>query len=179
MESTPRSERATEPSVRRSRALRLAGYVTGAAVGAAVVAAVLIASEGGLPWGNGAADVAATAAPPWQRPAVSGAGLAGRSGVRIAQIAVSGAGGLVDLRYQVVDPVRADVLHDPATPPALISEENGVVVHDLLMGHSHTGPFKGGQTYYLVFTNPGNLFERGSRVTVLLGDASIRHVPVR
>jgi hypothetical protein len=163
----------------RMRAVRLAGYVAGGLVGAMAIAAVLVVTEGGSPWAHSSTEAAADGATPWQRPVVSSSGLAGRSGVRISQVAVSGAGGLVDLRFQVVDPVRADVLHDAATPPALISEDNGVVVHDLFMGHSHSGRFKGGQTYYLVFTNPGNLVERGSKVTVLLGNASLEHVLVR
>ena len=179
MESMSTSSPATEPGGRRSRAVRLAGYITGAVVGAAIVAGVLAATQGGMPWGKSAADAATSAAKPWQRPVVSSTGLASRSGVRISQVALTGAGGLVDLRFQVVDPVRADVLHDPATPPALVSEESGVVVNELLMNHSHSGPFKGGQTYYLVFTNPGNLVERGSKVTALLGDASVEHVLVR
>ena len=64
-------------------------------------------------------------------------------------------------------------------PPVLISESNGVVVDQLLMGHQHKGTLLGGQTYYLIFSNPGNLVARGSQVTVLLGDASIRHVRVQ
>lgn len=130
--------------------------------------------------GPGAGDAAATSTTAqWQRPDVSQRELASRSGVRIVQVAVSGGGGLLDLRYQVVDPARASSLHDPAKPPALVSEANGVVVSELLMGHQHKGRLKGGHIYYLVFENPGNLVERGSRVSVMLGNASLRNVLVR
>jgi len=33
-------------------------------------------------------------------------------------------------------------------------------------------------SYYLVFENPRNWVHRGSRVTVLLGDAQVEHVVV-
>jgi hypothetical protein len=114
-----------------------------------------------------------------RRPVVSAAGLVDSSGVKIVYVAITGGGGLIDVRFQVVDPDKAAALHDQATPPALIDESSGVVVNSLLMGHSHSGPYKTGVTYYLVFENPGNLVQRGGRVSVLLGDAQVQHVPVQ
>ena len=123
-----------------------------------------------------AAPVAAIA---WGRTAVDADGLAERSGVRITQVAVTGGGGLLDLRFQVLDPNRANSLHDATTPPAVIDESSGLVVRDLLMSHAHTGKYTAGETYYLVFENPGNWIRRGSKVTVLLGKAQVEHVVVR
>jgi hypothetical protein len=115
----------------------------------------------------------------WGRAAVDAEGLAQRSGVRITQVAVTGGGGLVDLRFQVLDPNLANALHDAGTPPALIDEQSGLVVHDLLMNHAHTAAFKAGVTYYLVFENPNSWIHRGSQVTVLLGATEVHHVVVR
>jgi hypothetical protein len=115
----------------------------------------------------------------WTGPARGAAAdLAQRSGVRIVRVAVSGGGGLVDLRYQVVDPDKAAALHASATPPALVDERTGVVVSRLFMGHAHSGELKAAVTYYLVFENPGNIVGRGGKVTVLLGDAQVEHVAV-
>jgi len=92
----------------------------------------------------------------------------------------AGGGGLIDLRYQVFDPDKANALHNKRTPPALVEEQTGLVVNRLLMNHAvHKGPLKAGVTYYLVFNNPGNLVRRGSMVTVLLGNAEVQHVVVR
>ena len=78
-----------------------------------------------------------------------------RSGVRVTRVAVSGGGGLVDLRYQVLDPGAAAARSTTrATPPQLVDERTGVLVNELFMGHSHSGPFKAAETYYLVFDNP-------------------------
>ena len=114
----------------------------------------------------------------WARPAVAADDLGQASGVTITRVAVTGGGGLVDLRFRVVDPDRAHALHDAATPPAVVDESTGLVVHDLLMNHEHTGDFRAGATYYLVFNNPGNWVRRGAQVTVLLGNAQVEHVPV-
>ena len=112
-------------------------------------------------------------------PRVTPAGLVERSGVRVVRVAVSGEGGLLDLRYQVVDAEKAQSVHESATPPLLIDERTGGVVRQLLMGHIHSSPPKVGLTYYLIFNNPGDLVRRGGRVTVQLGDARLAHVPVQ
>lgn len=99
------------------------------------------------------------------------------SGVEIVRVAVSGDGGLIDLRYRVLDPNAAASIHDAT--PRLVDERTNVLVNELFMGHSHQGRLKAAQSYYLIFNNPGNLVHRGSRVTVQLGAARVAHVPVR
>jgi hypothetical protein len=160
-----------------ARRLRLVGLVTGALLAMAVAGLVLW-----LPHFSGSSNGKAyesNVPVAWERPAVSKTDLAQRSGVKITQVAVSGGGGLVDLRYQVVDPDKAIALHDASTPPAIVDEQSGLVVHDLFMDHSHTGPYKQGVTYYYIFNNPGNWVHHGSRVTVLLGNAQVEHVVVK
>jgi len=105
--------------------------------------------------------------------------LAERSGVRLVQVAVTGGGGLLDVRYQVVDPNKAVTVHENQTPPALIDERTGLVLDRLLMGHAHKGELKPAVTYYLVFENTGNWVRRGSKVSVLLGDAQVENVVVK
>ena len=111
--------------------------------------------------------------------AVSAAGLAERSGVRVVRVAATGGGGLLDLRYEVVDPDTAAAVHGTNTPPALVDERSGLVIGQLLMGHMHHGKVNAGQSYYLVFMNPGDAVRRGDRVSVVLGDARLMHVTVR
>jgi hypothetical protein len=116
-----------------------------------------------------------------QRPlpaAVSPADLVARSGVRVLRVTASGGGGLLDVRYQVVDADTAAAVHDADTPPAIVDERNGGVIAGLFMGHMHHGRAKAGVTYYLVFTNPGNAVHPGDRVSVVLGDARLAHVLV-
>ncbi|MCU7722967.1 hypothetical protein ODJ79_04500 [Actinoplanes sp. KI2] len=152
---------------------RLASVVAGVVVAAA---ALWIWHVARTPAGSVAAAVPVPVG--WARPAVAPDDLGQASGVTITRVAVTAGGGLVDLRFRVVDPDRAHALHDPATPPAVVDEASGLVVHDLLMNHEHTGDFRAGATYYLVFTNPGNWVRRGARVTVLLGNAQVEHVAV-
>ncbi|MEN3306946.1 MAG: hypothetical protein V7603_3148 [Micromonosporaceae bacterium] len=155
--------------------VRLLGVTLGVvlAVGATVVVFSLLHARA-----RAAAAPAAAVPANWRRPPVDADGLVRRSGVKLVRVALSGAGGLVDLRYQVVDPGLAASLHGTGTPPALVDERSGLVLSRLLMDHAHSGQFKLAETYYLVFENPGSWVHRGSRVTVLLGDAQVEHVPV-
>ena len=160
----------------RTRRVRLAGALTGVLL--AVVAGAAVAWS----WHEshrGAQATEASVPASWVRPVVAPADLSQRSGVSITQVAVTGNGGLVDLRFKVLDPQRANALHDQATPPAVVDERSGLVAHELLMNHAHSGSYSIGVTYYLVFNNPGNWIHRGSRVTVLLGNAQVEHVVVR
>jgi len=168
----------TAAPARRSRfrlpgRVRTAGFLAGVLIAAGIWALTL--------WLPQRSNGAPSAEPPpnWQRPSVSAAGLAERSGVRLIRVAVTGAGGLLDLRYQVVDPSKAVAVHEAQTPPAIIDERTGLVLNRLLMGHAHQGQLKAAVSYYLVFENTGNWVRRGSEVTVLLGDAQVEHVVVK
>ncbi|MFU8874370.1 hypothetical protein [Micromonospora sp. SL4-19] len=158
------------------RHARLAGALAGVVLAIALTGSALAA------W-RASTDSAKPADSPvpaaWARPVVDADSLGQRSGVHITRVAVTGGGGLVDLRFTVVDPELANTLHDQETPPALVDEQTGLVVHELLMNHSHSGAYKTGVTYYLVFENPGNWVHRGGRVSVLLGNAQVEHVAVR
>lgn len=169
-------------SPRRSRfrppgRARTAGFLAGVLVAAGIVALALWLPQRAS---GGSSDARSAAPPPqWQRPSVSASGLAERSGVRLVRVAVTGGGGLLDLRYQVVDPSKAVSVHEEQTPPAIIDERTGLVLDRLLMGHAHQGQLKPAVTYYLIFENTGNWVRHGSEVTVLLGDAQVEHVVVK
>lgn len=164
---------------RSRRWVRPVGGLTGIIL---LVAAVLISGTIAGTLGrrsDAQREATSTTAVSYVRPHVSERGLERRSGVRLVQLAVTGEGGLLDLRFQVMDPNAAASIHDAETPPAILEESTGLVAAELLMGHSHTSPFNLGATYYLIFENPGNLIHRGDRVSVLLGDAQVQHVTVR
>jgi len=177
--SLTRAEPGTGPaSPRRSRfrppgRVRIAGFLAGVLIAAGIGALALWLPQ------RSSGQTSAEPPPQWQRPAVSASGLAERSGVRLIRVAVTGGGGLLDLRYQVVDPSKAVAVHEKQTPPAIIDERTGLVIDQLLMGHAHHGQLKAAVSYYLIFENTGNWVRRGSQVTVLLGDAQVEHVVVK
>ena len=178
--SLTRAEPGTGPAApaRRGRfrppgRVRIAGFLAGVLIAAGIGALVI--------WLPQRSSGQPSVSPPakWQRPSVSASGLAERSGVRLVRVAVTGGGGLLDLRYQVVDPSKAVTVHEARTPPAIIDERTGLVLNRLLMGHAHHGQLKAAVSYYLIFENTGNWVHRGSKVTVPLGNAQVEHVVVK
>jgi hypothetical protein len=152
---------------RRRLAIRAAGA---AAAAAAAAAGLLLAiTSGGGAHGAGGHPLPV---------AVSPAGMAERSGVRDIHVHLAGGGGLLDVRYEVVDPSKAALLHDRETPPAVIYEPTDTPIEGLLMGHLPHGSSKPGVSSFMIFVNPGNIVHRGDEVAVVLGPARLAHVRV-
>jgi hypothetical protein len=156
------------PAVRtpRRRAIRAAGVLAAVAAAAAVFLAVSC--------GDGPRRPKAHPLPV----AVSPTGLAQRSGVAGVHVHVTGGGGLLDVRYEVVDPGKAALLHDRATPPAVVYEATETPIEGLLMGHLPHGAARAGLSSFMIFVNPGDIVHRGDLVSVILGPARLTHVRV-
>jgi hypothetical protein len=175
------------PDKHTGRRVRLAGYLVGIFLAVGIIAfgfwltSVLKGNpQEVIPTPQASTEAVAAVPLNLVRPIVTEEGLVDQSGVRIVSIAATGGGGLIDLRYQVVDPDKANaLLHDEKNPPTIVDEATGLVVDQLLMGHSHTGIYHAGQTYYLIFENPGNIVQSGRTVSVLLGNAEVDHVIVK
>lgn len=147
------------------------GLTAGLALVAATVAGIVVAlSEGGSPSPAASARLGRV---------VSQTDFEERTGIRVVRLAITGGGGLIDFRYQVIDPDKALVIHSPARKPALVDEETGQVF-DNIWGHYH-GPkqFTAGRTYFFLFVNPRGAIEPNGRASVRIGDSLLEHVPVQ
>jgi hypothetical protein len=96
-------------------------------------------------------------------------------GIRITHIAVLADGGLIDFRFQVLDPDKASPLFDLATRPIMIVETTGKKV-DSLYHPPHGHNIVAGQSQYFIYNNNGNAIQSGSSVSVVLGDMRLEHV---
>jgi hypothetical protein len=104
-------------------------------------------------------------------------GLAARYGIKVNLLALVAAGGLVELRYQVVDPDKADpLLHDDDLHPALVVEETGATLVLTSAKHHHSTETELGGTYFILFANAHNAIHVGDRVTLVLGEVRIEHL---
>lgn len=138
-------------------------------------AVAVIASAALLVWG------------PWRGPAdvrdgttvVDRGELAARHGVDVNLVAVTAAGGLVELRMQITDPDKANqVVHDPQDRPVLVVEDTG---ETLVMGAPphHKGNLELGREYFFLLANAHNALRAGSEVTVVIDDVRLEHVEVQ
>jgi hypothetical protein len=114
---------------------------------------------------------------------VSKAAFEEETGIRIVRVAAVGGGGLVDVRFQVLDPDKAIAVHDGDSPLVLMDEESAEVVSTAFHGRHSGGTtqtgLNPGATYYLLFSNSGGALRPGDRASVLLGDVRLEHVLVQ
>ena len=100
------------------------------------------------------------------------------AGVRLERVGVAAGGGMVDVRFQVIDLQRAESIHgEGGEIVGVVHEPTGVRLVQPWMGHRH-GEFHAGSTYSSLLLNPGGLVQRGDLVTVVLGDGAQAHVRV-
>lgn len=100
-------------------------------------------------------------------------------GVRFTFLAVTAKGGMIDLRYLVVDAEQAhNFAHYTETAPLLINEDTGEVVDTTIMGfHNHR--MEQGHQYYMLYRNRADAFKPGDRVTIQLGDLALENIIVQ
>lgn len=88
-----------------------------------------------------------------------------------AKLAESGQ--LVRFSYRVIDAAKAKVLQDKASNPNLLDEAAHVVLVVPVM--EKVGPLRqtmsaeNGKSYWMVFSNKGNMVKSGHRVSVVIG----------
>lgn len=107
---------------------------------------------------------------------VSAADMEEEYGIKVNLVGVTAAGGLVDLRFTVVDKDKAaHVLHDAASMPELLVESRGAVLSaPKPMAHKLT--LLDGASYFLLFPNSGGVVQGGTPVSVVID--RIRLAPI-
>lgn len=133
--------------------------------------ALLVALVGYQIWrANGAGALAST---PGGMPI--SAEMENKFGVRFTDLRLAGRGGLVDLRYRVVDADKAKNFgHYTETSPLLIAEDGGKVEVTIMGLHNHR--VEAGRIYYVLYRNTENVIKPGSLVTIRVGDLQLTNV---
>ncbi len=102
-----------------------------------------------------------------------------RLGLRFTHAALVADGGLIELRYLVLDEEKASNFQSDIThPPLLISEAHGGDPLDrtALMKQGHT--LRAGQDYFVIYQNAHNTMRRGELMTIKAAGVELTHVPV-
>lgn len=100
------------------------------------------------------------------------------TGIRVVRIVLTGGGGIVDLQYQVVDPDKALIVHDADNPPMMIDEKHNYVFANPFHEHAdrelHTAVI-----YHEMIMNGAGVIERGSKITLIVGDSILEGIIVQ
>ncbi|MHB0869032.1 MAG: hypothetical protein ACYC5J_06195, partial [Chloroflexota bacterium] len=105
-------------------------------------------------------------------------------GFRVVRLAVVAGGGLVDLRFEILDPNKADPVLNPSQAVLLLDEASGRTVGTARfskIGELRQRPtaWETGKLYYMGFSNSGGLIKPGSSVSLIVGDYRLEHLVVR
>lgn len=110
----------------------------------------------------------------------------GRFGVRFTQVGITADGGMVDLRYRVLDPDKAMAIMNMAMSgggdnpeaPWLIVEGGGTEIKNSEVMSMKQLP-EPNSIQFVLFANPRGVLESGMFVTIVVGDLRLAHVPVQ
>lgn len=108
------------------------------------------------------------------------AGLEAKLGVRFVQAAVVADGGIVELRYTVLDAQKASAFQRKVhNPPVLRSEDRtgAPLYRTALMRQGHD--LRPGQSYYILYLNNSHAVRPGESLKISAGGDTLAHVPVR
>lgn len=102
------------------------------------------------------------------------------TGVRILRVFSTAGGGMIDVRYQVVDPDKAIIVHDTENPPKLMNEASEKIIDRPFHDHSSGTELRAGGTYQEILVNEGGVINPGDLITIFIGrEARLDHVPVQ
>ncbi|CCF98780.1 hypothetical protein B7R78_0017065 [Ralstonia solanacearum] len=94
-------------------------------------------------------------------------------GVDELSVRLTASGNLIRLSYRVIDPAVAKVLADKNITPYLFGPRSGALLQvpamDTVGQLRQVGQLEPGRSYWMVFSNKGNLIKPGDRVSVLAG----------
>jgi hypothetical protein len=106
-------------------------------------------------------------------------------GIQLKGVRLNANGYIVDVRYRVLDPGKAQALLDRKVRPVLVDEASGdryyVPTPPIIGALRQTARNKVIHTdrdYFMLFANPGQKLKAGSTVTLYVGDQRIGHLRV-
>jgi len=95
-------------------------------------------------------------------------------GVRVTLIGVTAAGGMVDVRYRIIDPVKAEKLVDEEDggimPMVFVGNGDVMLMPDM---HMRDQKLIAGRIYFNLIPNTQNAVKRGTVVTIAFGDIAV------
>ena len=97
-------------------------------------------------------------------------------GMHVNLLAVTGAGGFVDVRIRIVDGEKAKLLlGDAKNFPALLTGRN-VVLNAPADTKSQEIRYDNGGMMFIMYSNSGNAVKRGEPVNILFGDVAVEAI---
>lgn len=101
-----------------------------------------------------------------------------KAGIRVTRLSVAADGGLLDLRYVVLNPNLAQAWTGDTNHPPVLGNERSGTRFDRVAAMRDGHDLRPGQTYYLVYLNQGGEVHPGDHVDVTVAGVTLKGVPV-
>ncbi len=125
---------------------------------------------------NNAKKALQPAALPQGTVVISQSTLEEKYGLHVNLVAVTGAGGFVDVRLKIVDGEKAKLLLADANNFPTIFTEKGITLNAPADTKSQTIEFISGGNLFIMYPNSGNAIQRTEPVTLVFGDVALEPI---
>ena len=100
-------------------------------------------------------------------------------GIRFTGVDITAGGGMIQVRYQVLDSNKTEAIHGPELAPYVVDSHGAKYADPGMAGHSHVGKAQAaGRTDYILLANAMGGVKPGSTVTIKVGELELRNIPV-
>jgi hypothetical protein len=117
--------------------------------------------------------------PPQAMTVLSQQTLAEQYGLGVNLIAVTFAGGMLDLRLKIIDGEKAKALLDDQTNFPALRAGNGVVLRASEDVAKQEIKFENGSNLFILYPNAQNVFKPGDPVTIVFGNIQLEPIPAK
>jgi len=101
-------------------------------------------------------------------------------GLRVNLVAVTGAGGFVDVRLKILNGEKArSLLQDPNHFPSLVVDDDGTILSVSQETREQEFHFEDNSNLFIMFPNTGNAVKPGARLRILFGDVTLEPTDVQ
>lgn len=100
-------------------------------------------------------------------------------GAKIQMVGLLAAGGLIELRFQVVDKDKAMALFGPVEQMPMLAVEGTSTVLESAKGMKHHMTLLNGGSYFMFYTNAANAVHAGSQVSMVINGVRLEHIVVQ
>lgn len=108
--------------------------------------------------------------------AISQAALEQTYGLRVSLVAVTAAGGLVDLRLKIMDGVKAKALLEDKKNFPVLTLENGVTLRPNGDVTEQEIQYDNGAQLVVLYVNSSSVVKPGAPITVMFGDMALESI---
>jgi hypothetical protein len=145
---------------------------------AAIVVALIVLIVLGIIYGFNVFRAARTISPQTEITSITQNAFEEKSGLRVQLLAVTAAGGLVDLRLQIVDAEKAKAfLDNHANFPALhVGDDVVLQTSEEAVAAAQDIQIENGKSIFIMFPNTGNVIKPGDPVKIIFGNLQLETI---